>query len=107
MSIDEFYWPGFDDANPVHSALHGFLVLDVQYSSHHTKSLLERLRAYRTGKIPSYEGSGNGYYFAFRPEGVLLEPLYAGEGVAPVIVPFGLFQEALVAWDKYCRIRIA
>jgi len=98
VNDQNFTWPGFDSADPCHSILHGWLVLDIQDQPDIAQELLDQMQVLRGGGVRPPGGSGNGYEFDFLAEGLRLACLYPDEGLSPVTVPYPLVQTALQAW---------
>lgn len=103
MSIEIFTWPGYDDSDPGHRTLQGFLVLDVQYDPGYADEMLADIQAYRKGGRRVFEGSGNGYEFECHPEGFFIDCLYEGDELTPVTVDYPTVETALTEWARYCR----
>ena len=101
--METFSWPGYDDTDPAHRTLQGFLVLDVQYAPEHAERMLKDIQAYRQGKKQEFEGSGNGYEFECHPEGFFIDSLYEGDELTPVTVDYDTVETALQAWLQHCR----
>lgn len=103
MNQEIFTWRGYDENLPAHRTLQGFLVMDVQYSSRHADELHAGIQAYREGKRAQFDGSGNGYEFECRPEGLFIDCLYEGDPDTPVTVEYNTALQALTEWSKMCR----
>jgi hypothetical protein len=106
MPMETFAWPGYDDGDPGHRTLQGFLVIDVQYAPEHADAMLADIQAYRRGDRTAFEGSGNGYEFECRPEGLFIDALYEGDELTPVTVDYQTVETALTEWGRYCRQRL-
>lgn len=96
--MSDFTWPGFDPESAGHKTLKNFLVLDIQESEEFASEFGQGIRAYQSHQRTSYGGSGNGYEFACRPEGVYFDCLYDGDPLTPVVVDYLTVQTALAAW---------
>ena len=103
MNTETFTWPNFNEKNPEHQTLHGFLVLDVQYSPQHAEEILAGIKAYRANKRSSFEGSGNGYEFECQVTGFYLDSLYEGDPLTPVTIDYATTELALREWANYCQ----
>lgn len=103
MNQEIFTWRGYDASLPAHRTMQGFLVMDVQYSSRHADELIAGIEAYRQGKQNQFDGSGNGYEFECRPEGLFIDCLYEGDPLTPVIVEYSTVLQALIEWSQMCK----
>ena len=103
MPTNTFTWSNFDQTSPKHQALHGFLVLDVQYSSKHANEIRAGIKAYRSKQRNAFEGSGNGYEFECQPQGFYLNGLYEGDPLTPVTIDYPTTEQALSEWADYCQ----
>lgn len=103
MNQETFTWRGYDENSPAHRTLQGFLVMDVQYSSRHADELRDEIQAYRDDKRKEFDGSGNGYEFECRPEGLFIDCLYEGDPLTPVTVEYSTVLQALTEWSQMCK----
>ncbi len=106
MSTELFTWPGYDDTDPGHRTLQGFLVMDVQYAPERAEEILADIQAYRNGEKEDFDGSGNGYEFECLPEGFFIDSLYEGDELTPVTVDYQTVETALSEWGRYCRAKV-
>ena len=100
--MSEFTWPGFDPESAGHKTLRSFLVLDIQGSEAFANDFGQGINAYQNRQQTNYAGSGNGYEFACRPEGVYFDCLYDGDPLTPVVVDYVTVLTALGAWRAHC-----
>ncbi len=100
--MSEFTWPGFDPESAAHKTLRSFLVLDIQGSEEFANEFGQGIDAYRNHQQTNYAGSGNGYEFACRPEGMYFDCLYDGDPLTPVVVDYATVLSALGAWRARC-----
>lgn len=100
--MSDFTWPGFDLENAGHKTLKSFLVLDIQESEEFASEFGQGITVYQNRQRASYAGSGNGYEFACRPEGVYFDCLYDGDSLTPVVVDYATVRTALEAWCQRC-----
>lgn len=103
MNQERFSWQGYDENLPSHRTLQGFLVLDVQYSSQYADELHTGIQAYLQNNSMTFNGSGNGYEFECRPEGLFINCLYDGDPLTPVIVEYETVLQALSEWSLMCK----
>lgn len=102
--MDDFSWTGFDESNPAHLTLQGFLVLDVQDQPELAEEISNEIKSYRTGQTKSYEGSGNGYEFECRADGFYIACLYEDvDDLSPVTVDYETTLQALNEWQRHCQ----
>jgi hypothetical protein len=97
-TMSDFIWPGFDPASPGHKTLRSFLVLDIQASEEFAREFGQGIKAYQNRQQANYAGSGNGYEFACRSEGMYFDCLYDGDPLTPVVVDYATVLTALAAW---------
>lgn len=102
MNQEPFTWNGYDAKSDAHRTLHGFLVLDVQYSSRHAEEILAEISAYLNGDTEEVSGSGNGYEYECHKDGLYLESLY-DDPDTPITVGYETALQALREWADYCR----
>jgi hypothetical protein len=98
--MGDFTWTGFDQESAGHKTLRSFLVLDIQGSEQFAREFVQGIKAYQNQQQANYGGSGNGYEFACRPEGVYFDCLYDGDSLTPVVVDYATVLTALAAWGE-------
>lgn len=103
MNQEFFTWRGYNENLPAHRTLQGFLAMDVQYSSRHADELHAGIQAFLQGKRKRFDGSGNGYEFECRPDGLFIDCLYEGDPLTPVIVEYNTVLQALAEWSQMCK----
>lgn len=97
-----FTWPGYDESNPGHSSLMGFLTLDVQNASDYIQHIINTLDALKEGRIERWQGGGNAYFCELTLHGAQLKTAYdVGEDEIP-LVTFDDFEQAILAWRDDC-----
>lgn len=99
-----FNWPEYDESDPGHAALMGFLALDVQHDPKYINEIIAALGDIKMGKIEQWQGGGNAYFCDLSLQGAQFETAYdVGEDEIP-LVTLSDFEQAVLAWRRDCEI---
>ena len=99
---DSFTWPGRLPGNPAHDLITAYLVIDIQKSPQWAEELLQKTREVKSGRIPSWERTGNAYCLRLFPDRVEIEEDYAEESAEAVEISIDDFEAAVAAWRELC-----
>ena len=99
MNEDEFTWPGRVPNDPAHDLIIAYLTIDIQHSPKWTEELLQQIKAIKSGKISSWERTGNAYCLRIYPDHVEIEDDYAEEDGKLLNISFADFEMAVLAWQ--------
>lgn len=102
MMSDNFTWPGRLSGNLAHDLITAYLVIDIQKSPQWTEELLQKTREVKSGRIPSWERTGNAYCLRLFPDHVEIEEDYAEECAEAVKISIDDFEAAVAAWRELC-----
>lgn len=103
MSDTDFSWPGRVQGNPAHDLIIAYLTIDIQKSPKWVEGLLQQIKAIQSGRIPSWERTGNAYCLRIYPNYVEIEEEYGEESGALQKIPLADFEAAVIAWQELIR----
>ena len=101
MNEYEFTWPGRLPNDPAHDLIVAYLTIDIQHSPKWTDELLQQIKAIKSGKISSWERTGNAYCLRIYPDHVEIEDDYTEEDGKLLNISFEDFEMAVMAWQAY------
>ena len=101
MSKDEFTWPGRIPNDPAHDLIIAYLTIDIQHSPKWTEELLQQIKAIKSGKISSWERTGNAYCLRIYPDYVEIEDDYAEEPGGLLKISLDDFEAAVMGWQRF------
>ena len=104
MTRNVFSWKGRVYGNPAHELIAAYLAIDIQKSGHWAEELLQKTRDVRSGRIPSWERTGNAYCLRLFPDHVEIEEDYGEKPGEAVRIPINDFEEAVAAWRDFADI---
>jgi hypothetical protein len=104
MISDDFTWPGRLPDNPAHDLITAYLVIDIQKSPQWAEELLQKIREVKSGRISSWERTGNAYCLRLFPDRVEIEEDYAEESAEVVRISINDFEAAVTAWYESVKL---
>lgn len=104
MNEPEFTWPGRIPNDPAHDLIIAYLTIDIQHSPKWTEELLQQIKAIKSGKISSWERTGNAYCLRIYPDHVEIEDDYAEEVGELLKISLNDFEMAVIAWQGSINI---
>ncbi len=105
MTLDTCNWPGRIPGDPQHDRIMAYLAIDIQKSPAWIDELAEKIHAVQTGKLASWERTGNAYYLHIFPQYVEIEVEYTGEPDETLKITLSTFAEAVKAWQNMLHHR--
>jgi uncharacterized protein YacL (UPF0231 family) len=101
MTESNFYWPEYSANNPTHELIIAYLTIDIQKSAQWINELHQKIKDIQSGRITSWERTGNAYCLHLYPDHVEIEEDYAEEPGELMKISLGDFEKAVVAWKKH------
>ena len=105
MNQNNCNWPGRIPDDPAHELIAAYLTLDIQKSPAWADELAQKIDEVQSGKLASWERTGNAYCLCVYPQHVEIETNYAEEPVDIMRIPLTTFAEAARAWQAMIHQR--
>ncbi len=86
--------------NPSHELITAYLTIDIQKSPKGVEELLQKIKAVRSGQIPSWERIGNAYCLRLFPNHIEIEADYPEDTGSVIKIPINDFESAVTAWQE-------
>lgn len=99
MRQDNCNWPGRIADDPAHDLIAAYLTLDIQKSPAWVDELVQKINEVQSGRLASWERTGNAYCLSVYPQHVEIEANYAEGAVKTQRIPLTMFAEAVKAWQ--------
>ncbi|HNP27046.1 MAG TPA: hypothetical protein PKM20_09925 [Nitrosomonas sp.] len=104
MNAHTCTWPGRIPGDPVHDRIVAYLTVDIQKSPAWSTELMTKIKAVRSGKLSSWERTGNAYCLYVYPHYVVIEDDYVEESET-IRIPIATFVAAVNAWHDMIHNR--
>ena len=101
MTESDFSWPEYSANNPTHALIIAYLTIDIQKSPQWVEELHQKIKDIQSGRLSSWERTGNAYCLHLYSDHVEIEEDYAEEPGELIKIPLSDFEKAVVAWKKH------